>query len=52
VTDAGLMHLRALAGLRELELEETQVSVAGVEDLRRALPDVEIVESVQGRTPP
>jgi hypothetical protein len=43
VTDAGLMHLHALTGLRELDLERTRVSPTGLAELRRALPQAEIV---------
>lgn len=40
--DAGLQELAALKNLRELNLEATQVTDAGVEALRRQLPDLEV----------
>jgi hypothetical protein len=43
VTDAGLLLLRDLTSLRELDLERTQVSAAAIEELRRARPEIEIV---------
>ncbi len=38
ITDAGLVHLKCLAGLRGLILSGTQVTNAGVADLEAALP--------------
>jgi hypothetical protein len=42
MTDAGLEHLKGLKRLRDLSLADASVSVAAVEDLRRALPGCEI----------
>ena len=38
VTDEGLTHLSGLSRLRELRLENTQVTIAGIEELRSHLP--------------
>jgi predicted nucleic acid-binding protein len=43
VTDAGLIHLHGLRGLRKVDLELTRVSPTGLEELRRALPQAEIL---------
>lgn len=42
LTDEGLVHLQSLDGLRKLELDYAQVTRAGIERLRAALPDCEI----------
>ena len=42
ITDAGLVHLKALTSLQTLELDQTQVTDAGVARLQEALPDCEI----------
>jgi hypothetical protein len=43
ITDAGLWHLKGLKHLRRLDVRKTNVTEAGVEDLRRALPGAEIL---------
>ncbi|HEX7379088.1 MAG TPA: hypothetical protein VF278_18340, partial [Pirellulales bacterium] len=42
LTDAGLEHLTRMASLVELDIRETRVTAAGVEALRKALPDCKI----------
>ena len=42
VTDAGLVHLAGLTKLQLLWLEGTAVTAAGIEQLQRALPNVQI----------
>ena len=42
VTDAGLVHLKVMTGLRRLDLNDTQATDAGVEDLKKALPQCTI----------
>jgi hypothetical protein len=42
VTDAGLEKLKGLTGLRPLNLCNTQVTVQGIEELRKALPNCRI----------
>jgi hypothetical protein len=42
VTDAGLVHLQGLTGLRQLFLDRTQLSSAGLAQLREALPNCQI----------
>ncbi|MCH8047578.1 MAG: hypothetical protein IID44_28110 [Planctomycetes bacterium] len=42
VTDAGLQHLKGLKNLRELFLDETDVTDEGVKELQRALPTCRI----------
>jgi hypothetical protein len=49
ITDAGLAHLKGLAALRRLNLFGTRVTAAGVEELRRALPAVDVQTSLDGR---
>ena len=43
VTDVGLGHLRGLKRLKYLNLEGTGVTDAGVQELRKALPNAKIV---------
>ncbi len=43
VTDVGLVHLKGLRSLRSLDLSGTKVTDAGVADLQRALPNLEII---------
>jgi hypothetical protein len=43
ITDSGLGSLKGLKHLRRLDVRRTKVTDAGVEDLRRALPGVEIL---------
>jgi hypothetical protein len=43
VTDAGLAHLKALTNLTQLSLDGTQVTDAGVADLRKALPKCKVI---------
>lgn len=43
VTDAGLDHLQGLTGLQYLHLGGTQITDAGAAELRKALPNCEIV---------
>jgi len=42
-TDAGLAQLRGLTGLRWLNLRDTQVTDAGVEQLEKSLPHLAVV---------
>jgi eukaryotic-like serine/threonine-protein kinase len=42
LTDAGLEYLKQLRSLRELGIKDTRVTSAGVETLRKALPDCKI----------
>ena len=42
VSGAGLVHLKGLANLQGLTLGGTQVTVAGVAELQKALPNCEI----------
>ena len=43
VTDKGLHAIKGLTALRLLDLAKTKVTAAGVKDLQRALPELEIV---------
>lgn len=43
VTDGALVHLLSLKTLRMLNLRGTQVTDRGVEEIRRALPDCEVI---------
>ena len=43
VGDAGLVHLKGLANLRELNLDGTKVTDAGVKGLQKALPKLKII---------
>ena len=43
VSDSGLNHLKGLKNLRRVDVRRTHVSQQGVDDLRRALPGVEIL---------
>jgi hypothetical protein len=42
VTDAGLVHLKGLKNLKRLDLDRTRVTDKGVDDLKAALPGLEI----------
>jgi hypothetical protein len=42
VSDAGLRHLRGLTQLQYLDLANTRVSGAAVDELKKALPNCEI----------
>jgi len=42
ITDAGLVHLKGLKKLRYLTLVGSNATQAGVDDLQRSLPDLEI----------
>ena len=42
ITDAGLVHLKVMTGLRQLDLNDTQATDAGVEDLKKSLPQCNI----------
>jgi hypothetical protein len=44
VSDAGLAHLKGLAALSILTLLRTQVTDAGVKELRQALPNLRIIQ--------
>jgi hypothetical protein len=50
VTDAGLAHLQGLRGLQHLILLRTKVTSAGLSELRRALPNCQIVPQRIHRT--
>jgi Leucine-rich repeat (LRR) protein len=43
VTDAGLKHLMGIRSLKELDLRDTAITASGLADLRKALPDCEIL---------
>jgi hypothetical protein len=42
VDDAGLAHLKGLARLRSLDLENTRVTAEGVKELQQSLPTTEV----------
>jgi internalin A len=42
VTDSGLVHLKGLTKLLELDLRKTKVTTAGVADLQKAIPNCKI----------
>jgi hypothetical protein len=42
ITDAGLVHLKEMKGLQTLSLVLTKTTVAGRDDLRKALPNTHI----------
>jgi hypothetical protein len=48
VTDQGLENLHALKNLKDLELNTTEASRAGVEKLRNALPNCKVLWSLNG----
>jgi hypothetical protein len=50
VSDAGLEHLRGLESLQLLILDFTDVTHAGVEQLRKALPDCVVSHTLSPRT--
>lgn len=39
ITDAGLVHIKGLTELQDFELRYTQVTDAGVAELKKALPN-------------
>jgi hypothetical protein len=43
VSDAGLIHLKGLTKLTKLNLQQTKVTAQGVQELKKALPKIEIV---------
>jgi len=43
IGDSGLAHLKGLTNLRTLNLTGTTVTAAGVKDLEKALPKLQIV---------
>ena len=43
VSDAGLQHLKGLSKLRKLFVWKTQVTQGGVDDLRKSLPELQVV---------
>jgi hypothetical protein len=45
VTDAGLEHLKRLTQLEQLDLYETKVTRADVEELQQALPKCKITNN-------
>ena len=42
ITDAGLVHLKGLTNLQELDLSRTRTTDAGVAELQKALPNCKI----------
>jgi hypothetical protein len=42
VNDAGLVHLEGLTALQQLDLILTKVTEAGVEQLKKSLPNVKV----------
>ena len=42
ITDAGMVRLKGLTKLDELNLEETQVTDTGIAELQQALPNCDI----------
>jgi hypothetical protein len=42
ISDAGLVHLKGLTNLKKLYLWQTKVTSAGVDDLRKALHDLDV----------
>jgi len=42
ITDAGLVHLKDLTNLQDLELEGAKLTDSGVAELQKALPNCEI----------
>ena len=51
ITNAGLIHLKKLHGLRDLILNVTGVSNAGIEEMRAALPEAGVL-TLKGPTLP
>ncbi|MGH7135323.1 MAG: hypothetical protein ACREHD_06255 [Pirellulales bacterium] len=43
ITDAAVAHAKTLTGLKRLDLRRTEVTAAGLAQLRKALPDCEIL---------
>ena len=44
VTDAGLLHLKGLKNLTKLDLRNDQVTQAGMNELKQALPSLSITD--------
>lgn len=44
ISDAGLIHLRGMKHLKHLSLSSTSVTDAGVEELRQALPELDVTD--------
>ena len=42
ISDAGLVHLKGLTELQTLDLDSTQITDAGIADLKKALPNCAI----------
>jgi protocatechuate 3,4-dioxygenase beta subunit len=42
ITDAGLVHFHKLSTLKKLILQDTSVTQAGIDDLKKHLPDLEV----------
>ena len=49
ITDAGLEYLKNLRNLRSVTMQGTKVTQAGVDKLKEALPECEIVRSKYSR---
>jgi hypothetical protein len=52
VTDAGLSHLKSLAKLRRLYVWQTQVTAAGADALKAALPELQVNLGAELAAPP
>jgi len=42
ITDAGLVHLKGLTNLKKLYLWQTKVTSSGADDLRKAIPGLDV----------
>ncbi|MEX2287792.1 MAG: PQQ-binding-like beta-propeller repeat protein [Planctomycetaceae bacterium] len=47
LTDAALVHLKGLTNLKTLALDDTNVTPAGVDELKKALPNCQILTSLE-----
>ena len=52
VSDPGMEHLKVLTELKALNLGNTHVTKEGIEELRKALPNCEIIWEEETAQPP